>query len=1368
MNMPNYSKLFGNIGDIMSKLPAGSKAAQEAIAAEMAARKAAQEAAYAPHTLPTDKGAEELEKAKKTLGKADGGGIGAYKDLYSDITSLSANYGVTPLEGVDLSAIANITQGASPALIKKLLYNIELAHKMGASFDEKGLAELYANLTDDGSARLGYDPKSKSVNLSYNASFAEGGVVSLDDIINEALQRQVPKMGKGGSIKAAGKKLVSLIDDVAKEQKAAIEAGDTATAVAKQMELKEAIKSTVNSPALPRAKPLTDRQIQDFAERMAPQITGELTRAGSGAKTVAGKTQQQFQREKTLPVDRKVLKGKKDPMAPLPEMTLEEQMGGVLLGLPGDPTLARMKLSGIGDVAFEKPVTLHGGPRYGDDEKLWASNIAGASNLVGAGRRASEQYGGAPVYASFMKMPDGFGFANHYLESLMQYTRPDQLPAATRLALENDIRKGFVKGKNKYEFPDFVGFDDLGQVSEQALADSNLRKHLADRLEKSKIYGLRPAGDVQFAVTHPELTNIETGAGGFTIGELPLNDPFTASAHPTYTHDIPGKVLGQTRYPTPYDLLYRDMLEMVKKNPAIADDPFNTTKLLGARQQIDEQLVNEINEYQERLRRMIGKKDGGLAEGGVPEKRDVSQLFPLKYPANANLHKGRTGVWTDTNDVFTGAMSGLFNTLAGGLRGRVIGTAGIPGDIIEGMSDLEGALPKMERKPKGQTFPQTYKAPPAFKLPTMEDLDTMLPSAGDSQEAKIAQELGQFMPLTGEELAPAGRALVSTVKKAAPTAAEMALDIAGKYGVDPRMNIIKPEGGIWDAASQNKLAEHLDKLKSYPKAKENLKTLHETYTEDEINAIPNLNTKISQIQKESALNDWIDSNLTNYVKNKMATPTDPVRLGIDERVKKMELEYDANLEKAKSFDEKIHQAELSGDMRKAGFLKRDKDEFVQKINDQYELDQKHIFHMEPNFLGLNAYKAPSLRTQSNMPAMGKNLMSRQWEDSTDVAIAKTNKITPHNEKEYGTTRDFEPDALGFNHVVDVIREDLMAGRLRPEQLSKMNIDQAVARVANYNKEAEKAAMKAEGYSMANNLQLPDTKQYDNGFKWVKLPDANIGEKEHKAVRQIGTQGGWCTKDEHTSKLYSSAEDGKELFALLDSSGRPHIQIQVVTPPKFHTEGDLMQLDRNRLQRIDSSILDDYHDFFLKSGQRSPMYGKNFWSWFKEARPQQFEQMTRNTFGKEITEIKPFQNSWASNKVKAFEARNPNYRKELTPMIQDFVKSEDWSHVNTNDLRNSGMYLVDPDSDLAKSMQAAGEQVPPYVTDKEMTDLQKQFKVGVFKSQGGAVHMSEGGVVNLDDIVAKALSRNTPVNLDDIVHQALTKRFAKGGAAYNAI
>ena len=409
---------------------------------------------------------------------------------------------------------------------------------------------------------------------------------------------------------------MKLIKKLATDIKKAEKAGDLETSLAKRKELNKAIQSGVNDPLMPRAQPLTQAEIRMYAERMAPQVAGELTR-GADAKTVAGKSQKQFKREQTLPVDRAVLPGAVDPSAPLPYMTLEDQIDSVLLGLPGDPTLARVSLAGIGDVPFAQAVTQHGGPRYGDENKLWASNLSAATGLLNAADRASRQFGDAPVIASYMKMPSGFGFAQHYLETLLQYQRPDLLNKAAREALEKDIKAGFVDDGKRVTFPNFPGFDDLGAVAQAAEGDSILRKHIAAKLGTSEKYGLRPAADVQFAVSHPELTNLETGASGFTLGELHAK-PLALSSHPTYEYDILGKVLGQTQYPTPYDLMYRDQLELIRNNPEAPE--FNTLKMLGARQKIDEQLVNEINEYQERMRQLLGRKKGGAveeAEGGL-------------------------------------------------------------------------------------------------------------------------------------------------------------------------------------------------------------------------------------------------------------------------------------------------------------------------------------------------------------------------------------------------------------------------------------------------------------------------------------------------------------------------------------------------------------------------------------------------------------------------------------------------------------------------------------------------------------------------------------------------------------------------------
>ena len=48
------------------------------------------------------------------------------------------------------------------------------------------------------------------------------------------------------------------------------------------------------------------------------------------------------------------------------------------------------------------------------------------------------------------------------------------------------------------------------------------------------------------------------------------------------------------------------------------------------------------------------------------------------------------------------------------------------------------------------------------------------------------------------------------------------------------------------------------------------------------------------------------------------------------------------------------------------------------------------------------------------------------------------------------------DELGFDHIVDILKQDLQEGRIRPEQLSKVSIEQAVRRVHEYDQERKKA------------------------------------------------------------------------------------------------------------------------------------------------------------------------------------------------------------------------------------------------------------------------------------------------------------------------
>jgi hypothetical protein len=97
--------------------------------------------------------------------------------------------------------------------------------------------------------------------------------------------------------------------------------------------------------------------------------------------------------------------------------------------------------------------------------------------------------------------------------------------------------------------------------------------------------------------------------------------------------------------------------------------------------------------------------------------------------------------------------------------------------------------------------------------------------------------------------------------------------------------------------------------------------------------------------------------------------------------------------------------------------------------------------------------------------------------------------------------------LGIDHVVDVIKQDVAAGRIRPEQLNKLSMDQAIKRTAEFNMEQAKKMREAQ---IKNTEGLPVHKDYgDEGYKWVELktPEAKL-EEGHTLIQDKPTTSNW--------------------------------------------------------------------------------------------------------------------------------------------------------------------------------------------------------------------------------------------------------------------
>jgi len=374
---------------------------------------------------------------------------------------------------------------------------------------------------------------------------------------------------------------------------------------------------------LARAPAKSKAEIEAIAQRIAPQMTGEYVRASDKtAKTVAGKTQKQFEREKTLEHDIRPTEGVDRP--PVNPVDIESLKGNVMMGISGDPTISGQTIYSVAGVPLRSPTPQHGGPLYGlgKDDEFWASNLSAAQGVQNRAKGLSELYD-SPVVGNYVKMgPDSYSFAQHFADTNMQNIHPELMTKKQIEGFNKLVRQGSLKSGPR---PSFPGIEHPEEAYLHFAVDPELRKHFGNLMQMPTVtekFGLPSGLDVAHAVTEPDLRNLEIGVTGKSLGLMkPDVTDLKLSAHPTYSHDIPGQFLGGLKYPVPHDLMFPDTLKSVRENPAQAPQEFGSFKMVGPRQLIDQQMIDEISQYQDMIKKLTGKKKGGkvkkMAEGGA-------------------------------------------------------------------------------------------------------------------------------------------------------------------------------------------------------------------------------------------------------------------------------------------------------------------------------------------------------------------------------------------------------------------------------------------------------------------------------------------------------------------------------------------------------------------------------------------------------------------------------------------------------------------------------------------------------------------------------------------------------------------------------
>ena len=763
-------------------------------------------------------------------------------------------------------------------------------------------------------------------------------------------------------------------------------------------------------------------------------------------------------------------------------------------------------------------------------------------------------------------------------------------------------------------------------------------------------------------------------------------------------------------------------------------------------------------------------------------------------------------------------------------RGFVSGALGMPGDL-EGLArllmNIQGpdkfVMPRSKDEAMamlGQLF-AADRVSLDTKLPTSEDIEKRLPFKSDSPLSQAATGLGQIGggfytgPLSGARA-------VTAIPKAVGKAGKDFVMAAGQ----PAVNVVKPKGGNF---LTDRLGRELSDLKlttpGWGEPSKALEKLMKLTPEERSNLTP----QIDELQRVVGINNWVDRNLTNYIKNQMATPEDPVRLMLDKRTAEVEAKFAKDMERADRLAERAA-AEL--DPRMKANLTRNADEAKTTAEMERDLAMSHMLPSQQYLMGNARQVAGESRVNRAVEGfpeegMAKSPAGKAWEDITDsdmgvsanragdaqsavekkqkteealvafrakepeineafikmlverglkpLEIQNLNKALSARHKldllenpnlsdeyerlskavetqnifkdkdlyiaeQYPWVSKLDPETrlyefygshdLGFDHIIDVLKQDVAAGRITPEQLNRMSVDQAVRRAADYDKEL---AEKMNSARAAAREGLPVYKEYPEGYRWVELNKPGSFSSESEAMGH--SVRGYEPPKGHPDWVEGSGDSGSEyyghggwegiksgkakVYSLVDPKGNPHVTVEQKAGKPWNERSGIFydnpELEPSWRRFSTEASLEDK----AKGLNRPSNYIERYPEWLKANEPEMFAKYSK-VFEQEspvITQIKGKQNTRPNEKYDQY--------------TQDFVKSGKWSDVR--DLENTG---------LRRHKSSEGDK---YLTEDEyLQEVRKEL--GLNPDEG----MKRGGSVSISD------------NADAQMMEVEDKKMAGGG------
>ena len=449
---------------------------------------------------------------------------------------------------------------------------------------------------------------------------------------------------------------------------------------------------------LPRANPSNDF-INQQAERVARQMMGEHVTTGKDTTNLAGRSVKESQRVKGL--DYKLSPtgtvAKEAPYIP--------RKGDVKVAFPGDQTVSNKTLDEVNGFPIDS--VQEGGAYYGlgqrhlADPEFWKSTETPAKAVQGKVDRVAELYQPERVIGSHLAMGQmSNNFAMHFADANLRAIDWSKAKPNKIDTFDSIIAYGYKDPKTgeRVKFPNWPGLADREGALAAMKEDSNLRKWFNNRMKTPTItepLGLPNGLDIQYAITEPRIRDMEINMTGLMTGELKPKALVEAAGNPhnTYTHRILGEAGGPQEVLTPFVIDFPDAAQHIASTKRPSDFT-GTIQKVFPHQIVDDQYVNQYNQYRQRIKELTGQK-----KGGAVERKETAEEMD-KFHKCFNMHKAFGGAVVkkvDGGKIAKGVM-GAFDKASKAADAAMAGSKALPS--IERDANLAKMLDKSKVKNK--------------------------------------------------------------------------------------------------------------------------------------------------------------------------------------------------------------------------------------------------------------------------------------------------------------------------------------------------------------------------------------------------------------------------------------------------------------------------------------------------------------------------------------------------------------------------------------------------------------------------------------------------------------------------------------------